>query len=209
MKILVTGGTGHLGRQIVSDLQRDGHEVRVFTRTPRADPDIEWARGNLATGDGIQQAVAGADAVIHAATNSPAAQHGGFKLGDFVRSPSDVDVGGTKALLDAARHAGVGHFLHVSTVGLKHMRLLSYSRRKLQAEALIRSSEIPWSIVRARAPTGCSNGCSPRWPGSRSLRCRRRQLWRRWTPMRSRHTSSSASLTGNAANAKALPDHRQ
>jgi hypothetical protein len=39
--------------------------------------------------------------------------------------------------------------------------------------------------------------------------CRRTQLWRRWTPMSSRHTSSSALLTGSAANAKTLPDRRQ
>lgn len=149
MKILVTGGTGHLGQEVVSDLRRDGHEVRVLVRTPRADPGIEWVKGDLATGDGIQQAVDGTDAVIHAATNSPAARRGAFKLGDVFRSPADVDVEGTKALLGAARDAGAGHFVHVSIVGLEHLRLLPYSRRKLQAEAIVRSSEVPWSIVRA------------------------------------------------------------
>ena len=151
MRILVTGGTGHLGTRIVSGLQADGHQVRVLARRPRPDPDLEWVTGDLSTGDGIRAAVADVDAIIHAATNSPAAQRGRFKLRDFVVSPSDVDVGGTRALLSAAEDAGVEHFLHVSIVGLEAVRALPYSRRKLMAEQLVRDSRVPSSIVRATA----------------------------------------------------------
>ncbi len=149
MRILVTGGTGHLGTQIVSGLQREGHHVRVLARQPRGDSGVEWASGDLANGKGVREAVAGVDAIVHAATNSPAARRGRFKLRDFLSSPADVDVDGTKALLSAAERAGVQHFIHVSIVGLHHMRRLPYSRRKLEAEELVSNSGVPWSIVRA------------------------------------------------------------
>jgi uncharacterized protein YbjT (DUF2867 family) len=149
MRILVTGGTGHLGRAIVSGLKREGHTVRILARQPRPDSSVEWIRGDLATGEGLRDAVAGVESVIHAATNSPAARRGRFTLRDFVRSPADVDVTGTRALLTAGARAGVEQFVHVSIVGLEHLRRMPYARRKLEAEQLVRNSNLPWSIVRA------------------------------------------------------------
>ena len=150
MKILVTGGTGHLGRAIVARLIQDGHHVRVLARRPGDDPAVEWMQGDLGTGEGVATAVAGVETVIHAATNSPAAQRGGFRLLDFVRSPTDVDIDGTRSLLAAAEEAAVGHLIHVSIVGLPHMaRMSPYSRVKIAAEQLVQSSAASWSIVRA------------------------------------------------------------
>lgn len=149
MRILITGGTGHLGQAIVSELKRDGHRVRVLARQPHRNPHVEWVTGDLATGAGVRQAVADAEVIIHAATNSPAAQRGRFKLGDFLRSPADVDVTGTAALLGAADQAGVNRFVHVSIVGLERLRLMPYAGRKLEAEQLVRSSNVPWAIVRS------------------------------------------------------------
>lgn len=150
MKVLVTGGTGHLGRVIVAGLREREHEVRVLARRPGDGDGVDWFRGDLSTGAGIADAVAGVDAVVHAATNSPAAQRGGFAIADFVRSPKDVDVHGTRALLAAAEREDVRHFLHVSIVGLEHMaRINPYARVKLAAEGVVRGSNVPWSIVRA------------------------------------------------------------
>lgn len=150
MNILVTGGTGHLGRAIVARLADQGHQMRVLARRPGDNPGIAWVRGDLATGAGVSEAVAGVDTVIHAATNSPAAQRGSFRPIDFVRSPTDVDIEGTEALLAAADEAAVQHFVHVSIVGLQHMAKINpYSRVKLAAEELVRESTVPWSIVRA------------------------------------------------------------
>jgi uncharacterized protein YbjT (DUF2867 family) len=123
--------------------------VRVLARQPHADAGVEWVKGDLAGGEGVREAVSGVEAVVHAATNSPAARRGRFKFGDLVRSPADVDVDGTRALLSAAKDGGVEHFVHVSIVGLEHMRRMAYTRRKLEAEALVRASGVPWSIVRA------------------------------------------------------------
>jgi uncharacterized protein YbjT (DUF2867 family) len=149
MRILVTGGTGHLGRAVVAGLQREGHAVRVLARRCGTDPDIEWIAGDLATGDGVRESVKGVDVIVHAATNSPAAQRGRFRIGDFLGSPADVDVKGTRALLGAAEQADVGHFVHVSIVGIEHLGRVPYSRRKLEAEQIVRGGHVAWSIVRA------------------------------------------------------------
>lgn len=150
MNILVTGGTGHLGRATVEHLKRDGQRVRLLARHPAEDPDVEWVHGDLSTGEGVEAAFRDMDTVIHAATNSPVARRGAFRPLDFVRSPTDVDVAGTGALLQAAEAAAVAHFVHVSIVGLEHMaRVSPYARVKLRAEELVRASNVPWSIVRA------------------------------------------------------------
>ena len=86
---------------------------------------------------------------MHAATNSPAARRGRLRVADLVHSPADVDLDGTRALLAAAEAAAVARFVHVSIAGLEHMKGLAYTRRKLEAEEIVRSSLIPSSIVRA------------------------------------------------------------
>ncbi len=146
--ILITGGTGHLGRDVVGLLTAQGHRVRVLARRPGHDPNIEWVTGDLGTGAGVAGAVAGVDAIVHAATHSPAAQRGKLRLGDLIRAPSDVDIGGTRRLLAEASRAGVRHFLHISIVGVQQSRI-PYSRMKAAAENLVREGAVPWSIVAA------------------------------------------------------------
>lgn len=149
-RILVTGGTGHLGRDIVGQLLGRGKRVRVLARLPGGDPRVEWARGDLSTGAGLREALAGVTTVINAATFSPIAQRGGIRLVDFFTTPSAVDVDGTRRLLQACRHARVQHFLHVSIVGLSDgADSLPYNKVKLQGETLVRQSDLPWSVVRA------------------------------------------------------------
>jgi uncharacterized protein YbjT (DUF2867 family) len=143
---LVTGGTGHLGRRVVSLLIGGRHEVRVLARSPGSDPGITWVQGDLATGAGVAESVTDVDGVVHAATWSPAARRGYLVPGDLVRTPSDVDIDGTRRLLAEADRAGVAHFLHVSIVGLQRVHL-PYARVKLAAEELVRASGMPWSIV--------------------------------------------------------------
>ena len=121
--VLVTGGTGHLGGRVVELLLERGHELRILARSPGSEPRVTWTRGHLATGEGIGEAVAGVDAVVHAATWSPAARRGYLLPVDLVRTPPDVDGDGTRRLVAEAERAGVGHFLHVSIVGLQRVRL--------------------------------------------------------------------------------------
>jgi uncharacterized protein YbjT (DUF2867 family) len=146
--VLVTGGTGHLGQDLVDRLVRGGHQVRIFARSKRPRADVEWAIGDLATGEGLPTALRGVHTVINAATHSPIAQRGGFRPVDFFKSPSDVDAQGTRRLLDLSQQASVQHFLHVSIVGLDDATL-PYARIKLAGERMVRESTLPWSLVRA------------------------------------------------------------
>lgn len=145
---LVTGGTGHLGRDIVDRMVQAGRQVRLFARSPGDRSGVEWAAGDLATGAGLREALRGVDTVVNAATHSPIARRGGIRPIDFFSSPSTVDVEGTERLLSLSGEAGVRHFLHVSIVGLDDATL-PYGRNKLAGERLVRASALPWSVVRA------------------------------------------------------------
>jgi uncharacterized protein YbjT (DUF2867 family) len=120
----------------------------LFARSRRERNDVEWAIGDLATGEGLSTALRGAHTVINAATHSPVAQRGGFRPIDFFRSPADVDAEGTQRLLDLSQQASVQHFLHVSIVGLDEASL-PYARIKLAGERMVRQSALSWSLVRA------------------------------------------------------------
>ncbi|MEU9131428.1 NAD(P)H-binding protein [Kitasatospora sp. NPDC048540] len=145
--VLVTGGTGHLGRELVERL-RPAYRVRVLARSPGSGGEVDWVRGDLATGAGVAQAVAGVSAVVHAATCSPAARRGYLRPADLWRSPLEVDVDGTRLLLEAAARSGVDHFAYISIVGVDRPRG-PYLRLKLTAEELVRESGVPFSILRA------------------------------------------------------------
>ncbi len=136
-RILITGGAGTLGSALVAPLTEAGYVVRVMSRHgPKAGllPQVEWARADLATGSGVREAVEGAQIIIHAAT---------------LPTPSgSVDVAGTRRLLEAARAAGAEHCLYISIVGIDRNPFFYY-RNKLKAEALVRASGVPWSILRA------------------------------------------------------------
>ncbi|MEP6752462.1 MAG: NAD(P)H-binding protein [Candidatus Dormiibacterota bacterium] len=135
MKILVTGGTGALGRDVVKKLQAAGHTARVLSRKPSTEPD--WAQGDIATGAGLGEALIGIDAVVHAAT--AAAQP--WKL-------RATDVVGTRRVLAMSRAAGVRHVVYVSIVGMEGVAY-PYYKRKVEAEAVVRENIVPWTILRA------------------------------------------------------------
>lgn len=147
--ILVTGGTGHLGRDIVGQLLGQGKRVRVLARLPGTDRRVQWTRGDLSTGEGLREALAGVTTVISTATFSPIAQRGYIRFIDLLKTPSAVDVEGTRRLMYESKRAAVGHFLHVSIVGLEPENSLPYNRVKLAGENLVCQSDLPWSIVRA------------------------------------------------------------
>jgi uncharacterized protein YbjT (DUF2867 family) len=136
-RILVTGGTGVLGRETVEAVESAGHTVRVGSRGPRRTgaPDArEWAVMDLASGSGIDEAVAEVDVVIHAAS-------------DPKRSEA-ADVEGTRALVDACRRRGVGHLVYVSIVGIDRIPV-PYYQHKLAAEGIVSAGGVPFSILRA------------------------------------------------------------
>lgn len=134
MTVLVTGATGTLGRIVVDRLIARGHDVRGLTRQNRtATAGLRWYTGDLATGDGLDAAVAGVRAIVHCATN--------------VRRPAD-DVEGTRRLVCAARRGGSPHLVFISIVGVDRVPL-RYYRAKLSAEELVAGYAGHWTILRA------------------------------------------------------------
>ncbi len=135
MNVLVTGGTGALGRHVVRLLRASGHRARILSRNPKGHDDS--VTGDLATGAGLGKAVAGMDAIIHAgsATTQPTRLRA-------------TDVVGTRRLLAMAHEAGVRHVVYVSIVGMDGVKF-PYYKYKLQAEAVVEENIVPWSILRA------------------------------------------------------------
>ena len=138
--ILVTGGTGTLGRQVVPRLRNAGRDVRVLSRHGRADEDgIRYLTGDLATGQGIEPAVDGVETIVHLA---------GTNRGDEVKA---------RNLVRAASQAGTRHLVFISVVGAAKIPVTSridramfgYFASKLAAEQVIAGSGLGWTTLRA------------------------------------------------------------
>jgi uncharacterized protein YbjT (DUF2867 family) len=129
--VLVTGGTGRLGKLVVARLQDSGCDVRVLARHYRPTPQgVEFFTADLRAGRGIDPAVTGAGAVIHCATSTRG------------------DAQATRNLVAAASRAGPGHLVYVSIVGIDHIASWGYPKAKLQAEQIVAGSGLPWTILR-------------------------------------------------------------
>jgi uncharacterized protein YbjT (DUF2867 family) len=145
-EVLVTGGTGTLGRAVVAALLSRGHLVRVLSRrggesSPgAADADgPRTVRGDLASGAGLTEAVAGTEAIVHCASATGTLRR---------RTQREVDVAGTRRLAAAARAASRPHLVYPSIVGIDGLPL-AYYRTKSAAETEVERSELPWTILRA------------------------------------------------------------
>lgn len=130
MKIVVIGGSGLIGSNIVHRLVLEGHE------TVAASPSTGV---NSLTGQGLGEVLAGAQVVIDV-TNSPSFEDQAV-LEFFETS--------TRNLLAASIEAGVGHYLALSIVGTDRLPDNGYFRAKVAQEHLIKSSRIPYTILRA------------------------------------------------------------
>jgi uncharacterized protein YbjT (DUF2867 family) len=139
-RILVTGGTGTLGRQVVPRLQAAGCDVRVLSRRTREAADgTEYVTGDLLKDEGIQAAVDGAGIIVHCA--------GGRKGDDAA----------TRNLVRAASRAGAQHLVYISVIGADRIPVVSgidrtmfgYLGFKLAAERVVADSGLPWTTLRA------------------------------------------------------------
>lgn len=136
-EVLVTGGTGVVGRETVARLVGAGASVRVLSRkeAPPVPAGVAAVRGDLTSGDGVADAVRGVDVIVHCASNAG--------IGD-----SHADEATTRRLLDAAGAAGAPHVVYVSIVGVDRARY-GYYRAKLAVEKMIAASGLPWTVLRA------------------------------------------------------------
>ena len=139
--ILVTGGTGTLGRLVVARLRDAGRDVRVLSRHPKEVADgIDYYAADLATGEGAAAALEGVEVVVHCA---------GSSKGDDDKA---------RNLVAAIKKAGTSpHIVNVSVVGADRTPMASgidrtmfgYVGAKLDAEKIIAGSGLPWTTLRA------------------------------------------------------------
>lgn len=138
--VLLTGGTGTLGRLVAPLLRAAGADLRVLSRQAHESADgVAYVTGDLATGAGAAAAVAGADVIVHCA---------GSAKGDDVK---------TRHLVDAATAAGRPHLVSISVVGADRTPVVSrldramfgYVAAKRAAERIVAESGLPWTTLRA------------------------------------------------------------
>ena len=166
--ILITGGTGFVGRHLIDRCTVERVPLRVLSRraAPAAlPPGVTWSTGDLTDVTALRGALIGVRTIIHAAAMLPAS---GANEAEFRR----VNVTGTSTLAGLAQESGVGQFVFVSTAGVYGEAARaprtesdatcpadSYSRTKLEAELAIRrtldGSGVRWTILR---PSGLYAG---------------------------------------------------
>ena len=138
--ILLTGGTGTLGRLVTPLLRDTGHEVRILSRSRHETGDgVEYVTGDLATGEGVDTAVAGVETIVHCA---------GTAKGDEVKA---------RHLVRAASAGGVRHLAYISVVGADRIpvksgldrSMFAYFASQLAKERVIAGSGLPWTNLRA------------------------------------------------------------
>src|SRR5215203_2519902 len=138
--ILVTGGTGTLGRLVVRRLRDAGCDLRVLSRRSHKSGDgIEFMTGDLATGEGVEAAVDGIETIVHLAGSAKGEE-------DKARN-----------LVQAASRAAAPHLVYISVVGAERIPVVSgvdramfgYFASKRAAEKVIEDSGLPWTTLRA------------------------------------------------------------
>src|SRR5882724_3930365 len=130
MKIVVIGGSGLIGKKVAKNLRQQDHEVVAASPSSGV---------NTVTGEGLAQALAGAQVVVDVA-NAPSWDDNAV-LAFFETSGRN--------LLAAEAVAGVGHHVALSVVGTDRLLASGYFRAKMAQEKLIKASPIPYTIVRA------------------------------------------------------------
>jgi uncharacterized protein YbjT (DUF2867 family) len=134
VEVLVTGGTGRLGRPLVPLLRRAGHSVRQMSRRGTGPGGV---RGDLGTGRDLAIALVGAQVVVHAATGYPYPDE----------DPWQVDVAGTRRLVEAVDRTLLQHLVYISIVGVDRIPF-GYYRAKFAAEQVLLASGLPITLLR-------------------------------------------------------------
>lgn len=139
-RVLLTGGTGTLGRLVLPRLREAERPVRVLSRGAHPSVDgIEFVTGDLSTGDGLASAMNGAEIVVHCA---------GSARGDEDKA---------RNLVRVASRAGVRHLVYISVVGAERIPVVSrtdralfgYFASKRAAELVVAGSGLSWTTLRA------------------------------------------------------------
>jgi len=157
MNVLVTGGTGFVGRAVLRELHRAGHGIFVLSRerNPPAQDRIEdefsgrLRSGNILDPQSLVEACAGVDAIIHLVGIISEAREQTYER---------VHTDGTRNILEAAKRSGVKRFVHMSALGTRPNAVARYHKSKWTAEELVRNSGLQWTIFRPSIIYGPGDG---------------------------------------------------
>jgi NADH dehydrogenase len=142
--ILVTGGTGFVGQEVVTKLVALGHPVRVLVRHPEhypaaRHPGVELVEGDALKPQTLPAAMAGVQAVIHLIGIITETSHVTYE---------QAHTEATRNVLDAAKQAGVTRWIQMSAIGTRPNARSRYHLTKWAAEELVRTSGLDWTIFR-------------------------------------------------------------
>ncbi len=150
--VLVTGASGFVGSYVVPALLAAGHRVRALVRTDAAGqlvlgrlPEPARSSVELRTGDvtersSLDAALAGSDALIHLVAIARDRGDG--------REIERVNVEGTRNVIQAAEDAGVRRYVHQGALAVVDDPRLHFASSKARAEALVRASQLDWTILK-------------------------------------------------------------
>jgi len=147
MKVLVTGATGFVGREVVRQLHAAGHAIRMLARTPTSARvqeavsrwGVEVRPGDVLDAASLEGAARGSDAVIHLV---------GIISEVGTSTFENVHLGGTRNMVAAAQHAGARRFLQMSALGTRANAASRYHQTKWAAEEFVRQSGLDFTIFR-------------------------------------------------------------
>ena len=144
MNVLITGGTGFIGKECALALKAAGHAVTILARSQTAGKPLEsagyrFAIGDLAIPESLRAALVGIDAIVHCV---------GIILEPTGVTFESVVVDGTRHLLDACNSAHITKFVYISALGTRPNAVSRYHKTKWQAEEMISASGIPYTIFR-------------------------------------------------------------
>ena len=142
--ILIIGASCFLGREVTKLLLSKGEQVRLFVRTPAKVKALKQAGAEVVQGDlidpsSLRRACQGADCVLAAAHSL---------LGKGKYKSEAVDDAGHRALIDAAKAAGVAHFVYMSMLGLSPDHPFDFARTKYSIEEYLKASGLSYTILR-------------------------------------------------------------
>lgn len=152
MKVAVVGATGFVGSHLVPHLIGRGHEVIAISRGGRRlagwGSDVEGRSADV-TRDELDAALAGAEGVVHLVA-IPRESRG--------RRFADVNVRGTRRVIEAAERIGARRFVHLSVLGVSDDPALRYLHSKWQGEEAVRASSLEWVVLRPSLMFGIGDG---------------------------------------------------
>jgi uncharacterized protein YbjT (DUF2867 family) len=153
--ILVTGGTGFIGKVLIRHLAEDNHHVRTLIRPSIKSPSlpkgvpIDAAVSSLQDDRGLRAAMVDIDTIFHLASG---------EWRGTQASLMEIDIQGTRSVIQAAKDAGVQHLFYISHIGADRASAYPVLKAKGIAEEFIRRSGINYTIIRSAIVFGRNDG---------------------------------------------------